>query len=164
MSIYASIGSPPRVWGKELQVIYSFPSQRITPTCEGKRLNAVGSGLTLRDHPHVCGEKKPTKNKSTVLPGSPPRVWGKASVPDFSIFALRITPTCVGKSHPCGVCQNRKWDHPHVCGEKRVFATSLYALSGSPPRVWGKAGSGGTDDATARITPTCVGKRKAEAN
>jgi len=113
--------------------------------------------------------------------GSPPRVWGKLLSSDALVIAIRITPTCVGKTLQCSHSRCHIQDHPHVCGENvqvsvynrggvRITPTCVgktsrlsgmeIILIGSPPRVWGKLPFCYTICITNRITPTCVGKTK----
>ncbi len=71
---------------------------------------------------------------------------------------LGITPAYAGKSHRCyQQCRDGE-DHPHVCGEKWKVSAAMLALTGSPPRMRGKAGGPvvGVDD--GGITPTYAGK------
>ena len=70
-------GSPPRVWGKVSKVDRLVSGGRITPTCVGKSKRTVLKHIMDEDHPHVCGEKAESREESTVILGSPPRVWGK---------------------------------------------------------------------------------------
>ena len=50
-------GSPPRVRGKVVKIVWSRLNLGITPACAGKRhLLALGQAL-CGDHPRVCGEK-----------------------------------------------------------------------------------------------------------
>ena len=75
----------------------------------------------------------------------------------------RITPACAGKSstflraHPC------RRDHPRVCGEKVSSALCSTSVSGSPPRVRGKACWAKYDPESEGITPACAGKRLKKA-
>ncbi len=115
----ARCGSPPRVWGK------------LTSYASLSRCRSV--------HPHVCGENvritllihrlarftptcvgKTGRVRASAGPhgGSPPRVWGKRSVPS-RLFPSRTV-------------------HPHVCGENGYGALLVVPKHGSPPRVWGK--------------------------
>ena len=133
--------------------------QRIIPTCVGKSSYARSSLLTVPDHPHVCGEKRNTFQNRIRISGSSPRVWGKVCKDTPQSVILRIIPTCVGKrSINCngGIIFP---DHPHVCGEKIQNGRTLFLAPGSSPRVWGKAIHFGKPKRTARIIPTCVGKR-----
>ena len=71
-----------------------------------------------KDHPRVCGEKPKNSGSGGPLPGSPPRVRGKAD---------KISRT---KLHTM--------DHPRVCGEKKDRGEACQRSAGSPPRVRGK--------------------------
>ncbi len=90
--------------------------------------------------------------------GSPPRVWGKARYNALPPFLHRITPTCVGKSHPLRARCCCLQDHPHVCGEKNPVVSWREDTEGSPPRVWGKDLRLYFLPHQRGITPTCVGK------
>ena len=72
------MGSPPRVRGKEGVRPSSYSLFRITPAYAGKRTIPQRPTPTWRDHPRVCGEKSTTSEDAGSLPGSPPRVRGKA--------------------------------------------------------------------------------------
>ena len=72
-----SVGSPPRVRGKDSLTYPSLGSIRITPACAGKRSLAVIPPGIARDHPRVCGEKDRVLRERGPLVGSPPRVRGK---------------------------------------------------------------------------------------
>jgi len=50
-------GTPPRVWGRDLQSYTPKPSLRDTPTCVGKRLLLPSLCVLSWGHPHVCGEE-----------------------------------------------------------------------------------------------------------
>ena len=52
-----TMGSPPRVRGKELDFLPGFFGDRITPACAGKSAKAVTIEAIQKDHPRVCGEK-----------------------------------------------------------------------------------------------------------
>ena len=54
--------------------------------------------------------------------------------------------------------KRRLQDHPHMCGESRLFAFFQICTEGSPPHVWGKRPHKRMSRHLARITPTCVGK------
>ncbi len=85
-------------------------------------------------------------------------MWGKV-FQDFGIHAGdRITPTCVGKRLAGDTEIADKGDHPHVCGEKKIYRREQAIEQGSPPHVWGKVATDGIEGGGQRITPTCVGK------
>ena len=48
-------------------------------------------------------------------------------------------------------------DHPRVCGEYWILATSLASGLGSPPRVRGILDNPNADSSRHRITPACAG-------
>ena len=134
-------GSPPRVRGKVNRLCFAHYhfQHGITPACAGKsarKRSALGGG---RDHPRVCGEKLFYLNNSLVVLGSPPRVRGKVQQTTITLYLCRITPACAGKSKTWNTAGKQRWDHPRVCGEKKVLKPMQTAWSGSPPRVRGKA-------------------------
>ena len=132
------LGSPPRVWGKGNKFTMELKGLRITPTCVGKSEGLRSCLAELRDHPHVCGEKPQEIQSGDTATESPPRVWGKAAGKIDMVSALRITPTCVGKSWSPSRRSATVQDHPHVCGEKHRYWKGQPLRTGSPPRVWGK--------------------------
>ena len=132
-------GSPPRVRGKAILFASVYRAIGITPACAGKR-NSGNLCLTITgDHPRVCGEKKSVNHAEIVAWGSPPRVRGKDDYMLLLRDAFRITPACAGKRRCTGRCNSRFWDHPRVCGEKVSTWLMVMVISGSPPRVRGKA-------------------------
>ena len=73
----------------------------ITPAYAGKRRCGQHSGLSLQDHPRLCGEKFTTAWFSYVTSGSPPPMRGKATNPTGALNTDRITPAYAGKSSEC---------------------------------------------------------------
>ena len=71
-------GSPPRVRGKAGNFVTKSLNFGITPACAGKRLRLRHLAGCEQDHPRVCGEKCPPLSFASSVPGSPPRVRGKA--------------------------------------------------------------------------------------
>ena len=51
-----------------------------------------------------------------------------------------------------------------MCGEKHLCRDLVGLLEGSPPRVRGKGGLGGSGADGLRITPACAGKSTSHAN
>ena len=132
-------GSPPRVRGKAFMKRYFSSYGGITPACAGKSHTLRFRIPRHRDHPRVCGEKKSVNHAEIVAWGSPPRVRGKDDYMLLLRDAFRITPACAGKRRCTGRCNSRFWDHPRVCGEKVSTWLMVMVISGSPPRVRGKA-------------------------
>ena len=98
-----SLGSPPRMRGKDVQPCRFGVAVRITPAYAGKSESIDIQGEIERDHPRVCGEKFFAHSFQFCLAGSPPRMRGKETLfPALTPF-FRITPAYAGKSktmHP----------------------------------------------------------------
>ena len=151
-------GSPPRMRGKVRAAPLGAGDAGITPAYAGKSQPWRSYSQRRWDHPRVCGEKCPPFYQCRSTTGSPPRMRGKAHCIDGIFVVLGITPAYAGKSyHVLCNCGNSR-DHPRVCGEKYSVASAQNVLSGSPPRMRGKAKKGGSPGNRARITPACAGK------
>ena len=111
-------GSPPRVRGKAHTGGMWVQESRITPACAGKSSLACCPWRLHRDHPRVCGEKRPVRRGACSGPGSPPRVRGKDTIYSGDILSAGITPACAGKSPKSPPASGPGRDHPRVCGEK----------------------------------------------
>ena len=107
----------------------------------------------------MCGEKQLCFVLHPPVPGSPPRVRGKAGCLQSLISDTRITPACAGKSDWSAQKGRADRDHPRVCGEKLLASVTLAIRMGSPPRVRGKANASLSSFSCSRITPACAGKR-----
>ena len=152
------LGSPPRVRGKEHDLIDNDLKLGITPACAGKRQPANRVWFEPRDHPRVCGEKYRRLSLQYFQLGSPPRVRGKVVSGDALYVRPRITPACAGKSLHQYRRKGRRRGHPRVCGEKDDTNLILAIKVGSPPRVRGKACKTSSRHLMDRITPACAGK------
>ena len=133
-----SLGSPPRMRGKDVQPCRFGVAVRITPAYAGKSVESMDFCCLLRDHPRVCGEKLDVAGKRKHSKGSPPRMRGKGQ--DFVAVdpRLGITPAYAGKSTRDHVRKRLQGDHPRVCGEKAPPKDCIAAPIGSPPRMRGK--------------------------
>ena len=112
----------------------------ITPACAGKSRRKTTDRFCSRDHPRVCGEKKPAPSGLDSQQGSP--------------------PACAGKSASHGFFVLLRWDHPRVCGEKQGNAAAISVTPGSPPRVRGKVVLVDFGPEFLGITPACAGKSR----
>ena len=92
------------------------------------------------------------------MPGSPPRVRGKAQDDLLTLLQAGITPACAGKRCTHGQPNPAHEDHPRVCGEKVGISGRLIFALGSPPRVRGKVALTQRTFTWFRITPACAGK------
>ena len=136
---FIGLGSPPRVRGKAVLRVALCIGVGITPAYAGKSRTGLYGNTGGRDHPRVCGEKKFTFDAGKLIPGSPPRMRGKALQLPLCILDMRITPAYAGKSNTF-LCKGlTARDHPRVCGEKGLIKVSACGREGSPPRMRGKA-------------------------
>ena len=130
----------------------------ITPAYAGKRAPRHGRPARGRDHPRVCGEKRSSLRWAIASVGSPPRMRGKGPRWCPGRIGTRITPAYAGKSGRLQVWHLYQQDHPRVCGEKGLDGSSVKTISGSPPRMRGKASPRAALPAASGITPAYAGK------
>ena len=130
----------------------------ITPAYAGKSQHGNEKRVSLRDHPRVCGEKRKGCSITATRLGSPPRMRGKAPKRTLSHRQGGITPAYAGKSIllPVRVCA--QWDHPRVCGEKKLADFEDELGTGSPPRMRGKVLASPMLAPLIGITPAYAGK------
>ena len=95
---------------------------------------------------------------TTFTRGSPPRVRGKGIESRGDLRHQRITPARAGKRTSCSLTKWAWRDHPRACGEKQQHQPTPWYVTGSPPRVRGKAGQENTLDVRLGITPARAGK------
>ena len=146
--------------GKGLYVFVRSRKHPITPAYAGKRKFANSYGISVWDHPRVCGEKGFFRIVRLYHMGSPPRMRGKVSVFWVSSLILRITPAHAGKSPVWRLHLLPRTDHPRVCGEKAPRHALDLAMLGSPPRMRGKAPFRISLYRVPGITPAYAGKSK----
>ena len=147
--------------GKDAGCLVHHEKHRITPAYARKRAAASFHPGTIQDHPRVCGEKARTQRPTTLAQGSPPRMRGKVTCTGSHANALGITPAYAGKSWVYSCFVFGGWDHPRVCGEKRLRILPLRSAVGSPPRMRGKGQTLENLVLPAGITPAYAGKRVA---
>ena len=154
----ASLGSSPRVRGKDTTPETDTAAVRIIPAGAGKRACRVSPSPAVWDHPRGCGEKEAGLWGRRIVSGSSPRVRGKAKTRQASRPGAGIIPAGAGKRGFAGPRPRLRGDHPRGCGEKRAWWRRGRTTRGSSPRVRGKA----THDAQAlnslRIIPAGAGK------
>ena len=113
-------GSPPPMRGKDLSIYVAGIERRITPAYAGKSANVTLAGSSGRDHPRLCGEKIHNHLNGYSIPGSPPPMRGKGQLLNHFLTDCRITPAYAGKRPPKSTAVCCLWDHPRLCGEKRI--------------------------------------------
>ena len=144
--------------GKEQRFSYTQLQARITPAYAGKSEPLRIYLSACWDHPRVCGEKAVEAATSQGGQGSPPRMRGKDVLHCDGLSQIGITPAYAGKSR--GRCQKEivAWDHPRVCGEKRIGSNDFRVRLGSPPRMRGKVTFASALHKGHGITPAYAGK------
>ena len=68
-----------------------------------------------------------------------------------------IIPTRVGTRYKQTAGMLSYGDHPHACGDKVIFSSSVHIFLGSSPRVWGQVQYHPSLITQLRIIPTRVG-------
>ena len=153
-----SMGSPPRMRGKAVEMKLAGTVHGITPACAGKSGAPTWATAATGDHPRVCGEKK-SKQTVTPLPtGSPPRMRGKESRNPKGKVQKGITPAYAGKRQSGKQRHMDNRDHPRVCGEKASDVIKGLVCQGSPPRMRGKGSPHHARRKEPGITPAYAGK------
>ena len=156
--LFAVLGSPPRMRGKDGVNDSAQAVTGITPACAGKRAASAREAYFIWDHPRVCGEKSCMRKPTAWVMGSPPRMRGKVNGGTQLLARHRITPAYAGKRLWPSSCDTRGWDHPRVCGEKMCCTAIAFRSSGLPPRVRGKGRSAQLRGGQGGITPAYAGK------
>ena len=89
---------------------------------------------------------------------TPPRTWGRLTNIDSVKPKSRNTPTDVGKTLEAMKTLAPEEKHPHGRGEDLHNKGKRIVLVETPPRTWGRQSRTLDIRATARNTPTDVGK------
>ena len=89
---------------------------------------------------------------------TPPRAWGRLRHQTTSLYAMRNTPTSVGKTGRSLAWTPKKWKHPHERGEDNASLRVKVASLETPPRAWGRPAPAAPPAKPCRNTPTSVGK------
>ena len=118
-----TVGSPPRMRGREFTTSKGRVAVRITPAYAGKSPQSKSRSRFCPDHPRVCGEEKSRYCKHHSVSGSPPRMRGRGGQIERLYDLVRITPAYAGKSPDCPFWPGTRRDHPRVCGEEFLIAT-----------------------------------------
>ena len=83
---------------------------------------------------------------------------GKDGCVRDAVDSRGITPAYAGKRTPCRNTSLRYWDHPRVCGEKKLNISPVPPHQGSPPHMRGKEIWRLRWTTRKRITPAYAGK------
>ena len=93
-----TLGSPPRMRGKQNICRYTGYCNGITPADAGKTSTSLKKSRPNKDHPRGCGENTLIIFQQWRNAGSPPQVRGKRAVVCGGIQGRRITPAGAGKT------------------------------------------------------------------
>ena len=88
---------------------------------------------------------------------------GKGNFHVVTHTKVGITPAYAGKRIAELQTPAVSWDHPRVCGEKRLRLVFICGMLGSPPRMRGKVENTVEKHTDHRITPAYAGKSYAPA-
>ena len=83
---------------------------------------------------------------------------GKVPFAVRSAWGTGITPAYAGKSFSFFSGSDVFWDHPRLCGEKKVSEPLTLSGAGSPPPMRGKGIGSPARLVLIRITPAYAGK------
>ncbi len=134
------VETPPRAWGRPLELLSQSLISGNTPTGVGKTTPCSGVAA-------------PTSE-------TPPRAWGRPSAVLQHHWPHRNTPTGVGKT-AAGRCRQGVWQkHPHGRGEDALKSMAQLVRVETPPRAWGRLAIKADNRNRNRNTPTGVGKTR----
>ena len=145
--------------GKACGTVKYLYATGITPAYAGKSKCTRAAVTHTRDHPRLCGEKRPLKGRGFRITGSPPPMRGKGQPIKHFVNVGRITPAYAGKRDMPALRSVSTWDHPRLCGEKTKSHCRFSSSKGSPPPMRGKVFEFPFSISVPRITPAYAGKR-----
>ena len=139
----ATLGSPPRPWGRWRAADGDGAGFRFTPTPVGTIVSRCAASSHGAVHPHARGDDPHSVPSAVPDAGSPPRPWGRYDAHRAVRVEVRFTPTPVGT----------------IPRSPRIYAI----IYGSPPRPWGRLPVEREEPRAPRFTPTPVGTISARA-
>ena len=133
-----SLGSSPRMRGKQRLTSIEHFAERIIPAHAGQTAVPTVADGTRSDHPRACGA-----NHDCVRPlfrpfGSSPRMRGKPAVAGAARRVVRIIPAHAGQTSGLTYPMPSVADHPRACGANFRVREVVDAYAGSSPRMRGK--------------------------
>ena len=109
------------------------------------------------DHPRVCGEHSNSLCLFFMASGSSPRMRGAPALEALYCHLMRIIPAYAGSTTRETFRETLHEDHPRVCGEHPVRASSTSFATGSSPRMRGAQHGGRPERLPGRIIPAYAG-------
>ena len=156
------VETPPRAWGRPINLAAHPLSLGNTPTGVGKTFDRPLSRLLTRKHPHGRGEDELNRWLCLWLGETPPRAWGRLHGLEVEGVADGNTPTGVGKTFRCRADHPLRWKHPHGRGEDSSLTDLVFSFRETPPRAWGRLKKMPERFSLWGNTPTGVGKTAIE--
>ena len=150
--------TPPRAWGRHLELGLEPARQGNTPTGVGKTGASWQGASRSRKHPHGRGEDASPAGTAKPTPETPPRAWGRLERDPVGHLGGGNTPTGVGKTSQRVPVVSAQRKHPHGRGEDRLSPSEFPSLAETPPRAWGRLKFLDRDESFMGNTPTGVGK------
>ena len=151
-------GTSPRMRGKRPGQATLWGDIRNIPAYAGKTGLILTSGLTLTEHPRVCGENMMRLALLMAGTGTSPRMRGKREHGGLAGSTSRNIPAYAGKTRVSIPAKGGNAEHPRVCGENQHVNLNLGAGSGTSPRMRGKLLVGHLVDEKPRNIPAYAGK------
>ena len=112
--------TPPRAWGRPMNLHAIVRHARNTPTSVGKTPHHRDHGDGPGKHPHERGEDDNLCHAVHYVPETPPRAWGRRAPRHRAAICSRNTPTSVGKTYLQSERVLLAQKHPHERGEDRA--------------------------------------------
>ena len=113
--------------------------------------------LSIRAHPHVCGEHVVRSDFSVSYKGSSPRMRGTQVRISVACRRRGLIPTYAGNTSSTSRRSCVARAHPHVCGEHEPSTEANWLYSGSSPRMRGTLRELATWVDTSGLIPTYAG-------
>ena len=113
------IGSSPRAWGTGDRGDIGQRCRGFIPTRVGNGTRLSPTGPSRPVHPHARGERKRSRCREPIIPGSSPRAWGTGFLIESISVEKRFIPTRVGNGVAVAAGRPRRPVHPHARGERR---------------------------------------------
>ena len=155
--ILSDAGSSPRVRGTRVLDRRRCGGSRFIPACAGNTRKPLLLLIIVAVHPRVCGEHLMTELRSSMKPGSSPRVRGTLLKIITASAVARFIPACAGNTRKPLLLLIIVAVHPRVCGEHLRRAERKRPAAGSSPRVRGTQDRFWRDVAGNRFIPACAG-------
>ena len=153
-------GSPPRMRGRVAAAARRDFLAGITPAYAGKRILSLSVAVRPWDHPRVCGEEHKAFSDPALRRGITPAYAGKSAYPPPPLDKVPGSPPRMrGRAPPHAVKRRPSGITPAYAGKSTRSTIRLLFAMGSPPRMRGRGFEYVKQYGEAGITPAYAGKR-----